>query len=188
MSKTLAATIEISSITKRDTFISILIIGLLFFIFGFLSWVNAILIPYFKIACELNNLQSYFVAFAFYISYFVMSVPSAYLLKKAGFKKGMMIGFWTMALGAFIFVPAALTRTYEIFLLGLFTIGTGLAVLQTAANPYVTILGPKERAAQRISVMGICNKGAGIIAPLIFAAVVLKATDTDLFKQLSVMN
>jgi glucose/galactose transporter len=188
MSKTLAATIEISSITKRDTFISILIIGLLFFIFGFVSWVNAILIPYFKIACELNNVQSYLVTFAFYISYFVMSVPSAYLLKKAGFKKGMMTGFWVMALGAFIFVPAALTRTYEIFLLGLFTIGAGLAVLQTAANPYITILGPKERAAQRISIMGICNKGAGIIAPLIFAAVVLKATDTDLFKQLSVMN
>jgi len=188
MSKSIAATIEINSITRRDTFISILIIGLLFFIFGFVSWVNAILIPYFKIACELNNVQSYLVTFAFYISYFVMSVPSAYLLKKAGFKKGMMTGFWVMALGAFIFVPAALTRTYEIFLLGLFTIGAGLAVLQTAANPYITILGPKERAAQRISIMGICNKGAGIIAPLIFAAVVLKATDTDLFKQLSVMN
>ena len=188
MSKSIAATIEVNSITKRDTFISILIIGMLFFIFGFVSWVNAILIPYFKIACELNNLQSYFVTFAFYISYFVMSVPSAYLLRKAAFKKGMMTGFWAMALGAFIFVPAAFTRTYEIFLLGLFTIGAGLAVLQTAANPYITILGPKERAAQRISIMGICNKGAGIIAPLIFAAVVLKATDTELFKQLITMN
>src|SRR4051812_10912514 len=188
MSKSIAATIDASSITKRDTFISILIIGLLFFIFGFVSWVNAILIPYFKIACELNNLQSYLVTFAFYISYFVMSVPSAYLLKKSGFKKGMMTGFWVMAVGAFIFVPAALTRTYEIFLLGLFTIGAGLAVLQTAANPYITILGPKERAAQRISIMGICNKGAGIIAPLIFAAVVLKATDTDLFKELNTTN
>src|SRR5438552_16728588 len=105
MSSTMTATIEAGSLTKRQTFISILIIGLLFFIFGFISWVNSILIPYFKIACELSNLQSYFVTFAFYISYFVMSVPSAYLLKKAGFKKGMMIGFWAMALGAFIFVP-----------------------------------------------------------------------------------
>src|SRR5438045_4614921 len=187
MSKLIAATIEISSITKRDTFISILIIGLLFFIFGFVSWVNSILIPYFKIACELNNLQSYLVTFAFYISYFVMSVPSAYLLKKAGFKKGMKTGFWAMALGAFIFVPAALTRTYEIFLLGLFTIGAGLAVLQTAANPYITILGPKERAGQRISMMGICNKGAGILAPLIFASVMLRATDTELFRSLAHM-
>jgi len=187
-SKTIAITKDVSSLTKRDSIISILIIGLLFFIFGFVSWVNAILIPYFKIACELTNFQSYLVVFAFYISYFIMSVPSAYLLKKAGFKKGMMIGFWAMASGAFIFVPAAFTRTYEIFLLGLFTIGAGLAVLQTAANPYITLLGPKERAAQRFSIMGIFNKGAGIIAPLIFAAVILKATDTDLFKELATMN
>jgi len=180
--------IEISSLTKKQTAISILIIGLLFFIFGFVSWVNAILIPYFKIACELNNFQSYFVTFAFYISYFIMSVPSSYLLKKLGFKKGMMAGFWTMALGAFIFVPAAYTRTYGLFLLGLFTIGTGLSILQTAANPYITVLGPKESAAQRISIMGICNKGAGILAPLIFAAVILKATDTDLFKELATMH
>lgn len=180
--------ISVSSLSKRDTFISILIIGLLFFIFGFVSWVNAILIPYFKIACELTNFQSYLVAFAFYISYFVMSVPSSYLLKSTGFKKGMMIGFWTMAIGAFIFVPAAYMRTYEVFLVGLFTLGAGLAILQTAANPYITVLGPKERAAQRISIMGICNKGAGIVAPLLFAAVILKATDGELFKQLPLMD
>ncbi len=188
MNKTAVATIEVSSLTGGKYFISILIIGLLFFIFGFVSWVNAILIPYFRIACELTHFQSYLVTFAFYISYFVMSVPSSYLLKKVGFKKGMMMGFWAMALGAFIFVPAALLRAYELFLLGLFTIGAGLAVLQTAANPYITILGPKERAAQRISVMGIFNKGAGILAPLLFAAVVLKATDTGLFKELGTMN
>src|SRR5690606_19184261 len=96
------ASVDASSLSKRDTVISILIIGLLFFIFGFVSWINAILIPYFKIACELTNFQSYLVAFAFYISYFVMSVPSSYLLKSVGFKKGMMVGFWTMAIGAFI--------------------------------------------------------------------------------------
>jgi len=180
--------IAIGSLTKRDTFISIIIIGLLFFIFGFVSWVNAILIPYFKIACELTNFRSYLVTFAFYISYFVMSVPSSYLLKSVGFKKGMMIGFWVMAVGAFIFVPAALSRTYEIFLVGLFSLGTGLAILQTAANPYITVLGPKERAAQRISIMGIFNKGAGILAPIIFAAVVLRVTDSELFTQLPTMG
>jgi len=180
--------VEVGSLTKRDTLISIIIIGLLFFIFGFVSWVNAILIPYFKIACELTNFKSYLVTFAFYISYFIMSVPSSYLLKSVGFKKGMMIGFWVMAIGAFIFVPAALSRTYEIFLIGLFTLGTGLAILQTAANPYITVLGPKERAAQRISIMGICNKGAGILAPLIFAAVVLRVTDSELFSQLPTMG
>ncbi len=188
MRKILTASVEISSLTRKDTIISIFIIGLLFFIFGFVSWVNAILIPYFKIACELTHFKAYLVTFAFYISYFVMSVPSSFLLKKTGFKTGMMIGFWTMSLGAFVFIPAALTRTYEIFLLGLFTIGAGLAILQTAANPYITVLGPKERAAQRIAVMGIFNKGAGIIAPLLFAAVILKATDTDLFAQLATMN
>lgn len=176
------------SLSKRDTNISVGIIAVLFFTFGFVSWINAILIPYFKIACELTHFQSYFVVFAFYISYFVMSVPAAYLIKSVGFKKGMMIGFWTMAIGAFIFVPAAMTRTYEIFLLGLFSIGIGLAILQTAANPYITILGPKERAAQRISIMGICNKGAGILAPLLFAAVILRSTDSALFTQLPLMS
>lgn len=180
--------IQVSQLSKNDTRISILIIGLMFFIFGFVSWVNSILIPYFKIACELTSFQAYLVAFAFYIAYFIMSVPASFLLKKAGFKKGMMIGFWCMAAGAFIFVPAALSRTYAIFLLGLFTIGIGLAILQTAANPYITILGEKERAAQRISIIGICNKAAGILSPIVFAAVILRPTDTDLFAQLASMT
>jgi glucose/galactose transporter len=178
----------VGSLSERETFTSMLIIGGLFFIFGFVTWVNAILIPYFKIACELSNFQSYLVTFAFYISYFVMSVPSSYLLKSVGFKNGIMWGLWIMAIGAFLFIPAALTRTYGVFLLGLFTIGSGLAVLQSAANPYITILGAKEKAAQRISIMGICNKGAGIIAPLLFASVVLKVTDSALFKQLPLMD
>jgi len=182
------AAVDAGTITGRDMYISILIVGMLFFIFGFVTWINAILIPYFKIACELSNFQSYLVAFAFYISYFVMSVPASFVLKRSGFKKGMMIGFLIMAVGAFIFVPAALTRVYEFFLLGLFTIGVGLAILQTAANPYITILGPKERAAQRFSIMGICNKGAGILAPLLLAAVILKASDTDLVAQLPNMT
>jgi len=178
----------VASLTKRETTISIGIIALLFFIFGFLSWINAILIPYFKIACELTHFQSYLVAFAFYIAYFVMSVPSSYLLKAVGFKKGMMVGFLALATGAFIFIPAAMTRTYEVFLVGLFTIGVGLAILQTAANPYITILGPKERAAQRISIMGICNKFAGILAPILFAAAVLRPTDQAMFDSLADMT
>ncbi|OIN60865.1 sugar MFS transporter [Arsenicibacter rosenii] len=186
--KTSAVAIDVSSLSRRETNVSIFLIGVMFFIFGFISWVNSILIPYFKIACELTSFQAYLVAFAFYIAYFIMSVPASYLLKTQGFKKGMMFGFWFMAMGAFIFVPAAMTRTYGIFLAGLFTIGIGLAILQTAANPYITILGPKERGAQRISMMGICNKAAGILSPLIFAAVILRPTDTDLFAQLGTMN
>lgn len=177
-------TVSVGSLSKKETIIPILIIGALFFIFGFISWVNAILIPFFKIACELTNFESYLVTFAFYISYLVFSLPSSYLLKRIGFRKGMMIGFWIMAVGAFVFIPAAMTRLYWIFLIGLFSIGAGTALLQTAANPYITILGPKQRAAQRISVMGIFNKVAGLLAPLIFAAVILKSTDQQLFQEL----
>ena len=175
-------------LNKRDTAISVGIIGMMFFIFGFVSWINAILIPYFKIACELTNFQSYLVAFAFYISYLVMSLPSSFLLKKIGFKKGIMVGFWTMALGALIFVPAAYSRAYPVFLLGLFTLGAGLAILQTVANLYITVVGNKERAAQRISIMGICNKGAGILAPLAFSAAILRPTDGELFRQIPLMS
>jgi MFS transporter, FHS family, L-fucose permease len=161
---------------------------MMFFVFGFATWINAMLIPYFKIACELSNFQSYLVTFAFYISYLVISVPSSFLLKKIGFKKGMMLGFWIMAAGAFVFIPAAQTRTYGLFLCGLFLIGIGLSVLQTAANPYVTILGAKNRAAQRISIMGICNKTAGIIAPLLLAAAILRPGDNELFKSIQHMD
>lgn len=165
---------------------SILIIGALFFIFGFVTWLNSVLIPYLKIACELNNFESYLVAFAFYISYLVMALPSAWILKITGFKKGMSLGLLVMAVGALIFVPAAYSRTYELFLIGLFVQGTGLAILQTAANPYVTILGPIESAAKRISIMGICNKVAGAIAPIILGAIALKDVDA-LVENLKVM-
>ena len=110
-----------------------------------------------------------------------MAIPSSILLKKTGFKNGIMIGFLIMAAGMFVFVPAALVREFGLFLLGLFMIGTGLAILQTAANPYVTIIGPIESAARRMSIMGICNKIAGIISPLVFAAVILDPGDSELF-------
>jgi FHS family L-fucose permease-like MFS transporter len=182
------STVAAGSLSQRDSVTGMLIIGFLFFMFGFTSWINSILIPYFKIAFQLTHTQSYLVTFAFYISYLVFSVPASFLLRKVGFKKGMMTGFFTMSFGAFLFVPAAISMTYPLFLLGLFSIGAGLAILQTAANPYITILGPKERAAQRFSIMGICNKGAGILAPLLFAAVIFKVTDSDMFDKLSNMS
>ena len=165
--------------TTKSNFIPILILGAFFFIFGFVTWLNGTLIPYLKIACELNNFQSLLVAFAFYISYFVMALPSAWVLEKTGLKKGMMLGLLVMGVGALIFIPAATTRTYELFLLGLFIIGTGLSILQTASNPYITIVGPLESAAKRISIMGICNKVAGVLAPIILGAIVL--SDADVF-------
>ncbi|HPS63362.1 MAG TPA: sugar MFS transporter [Bacteroidales bacterium] len=157
--------------------LSITIIGIFFFIFGFVTWLNSVLIPFLKITCEKNNFESYFVAFAFYISYFVMATPSSWVLHKTGFRNGMSLGLLLMALGALIFIPAAYSRTFGLFLTGLFVQGTGLAVLQTASNPYVTILGPLESAAKRISIMGICNKTAGVISPLILGAIVLRGMD-----------
>jgi glucose/galactose transporter len=172
---------------KKDYLIPITIIGILFFIFGFVTWLNATLIPYLRIACELSAFESFWVTFAFYISYFVMALPSSFVLEKTGFKNGMSVGLITMAIGALVFIPAALTRTYGLFLTGLFIQGTGLAILQTAANPYVTILGPIESAAKRISIMGVANKFAGILSPIILGAVVLHGID-DLVIQLENMD
>jgi hypothetical protein len=180
--------VHAGSLSTSNTVISIMIIALFFFIFGFTTWINAILIPYFKISCELNYSQSLLVAFAFCIAYFVMAIPAAQLLEKVAFKNGIMIGFWIMALGALIFVPAALTGTIGLFFLWLFSIGTRLTILQPAANTYITMIGSKERAAQRMSIMGVCNKSAGIIAPLLLAAAILRSTDTDLFRQLPFMD
>jgi glucose/galactose transporter len=176
-----------SATATKSSLTSILILGVLFFIFGFVTWLNGTLIPYLKIACELNNFQSLLVAFAFYISYFVMALPASWVLEKTGFKKGMMLGLLVMAVGALLFIPAAQTRTYYLFLTGLFIIGTGLSILQTASNPYITIVGPIESAAKRISIMGICNKVAGVLAPIILGAVILSDADT-LVQQLQVLN
>lgn len=152
----------------------ITIIGILFFIFGFVTWLNGTLIPFLKLACQLDTLQALFVTFAFYISYFFLAIPSSQILKKTGFKDGMALGLLVMAVGCLIFVPAANMRAFPLFLIGLFVQGMGLALLQTASNPYISIIGPIESAAKRISIMGICNKVAGILSPLILSSIVLK--------------
>ena len=162
---------------KSKGWLPITIIGVLFFIFGFVTWLNGILIPYLKIACQLSDFQALFVAFMFYISYTIMALPSAWILKRTGLKNGMTWGLMIMALGTIIFIPAAITRIYGLFLTGLFIMGSGLALLQTAANPYVTIVGPIESAARRISIMGICNKLAGAIAPIILGYYILNNAD-----------
>lgn len=157
----------LNSKSGQSTVGPMIIIGALFFIFGFVTWLNSLLIPYLRIACELTEVQSYFVTFAFYIAYLVMAPVSTWVLNKFGFKKGMSISLGIMAVGALLFIPAAFSRTYLLFLTGLFIMGGGLAILQTASNPYITIIGPVETAARRISIMGICNKFAGAAAPII---------------------
>ncbi len=154
---------------------AIVIIGMLFFIFGFVTWLNGTLIPFLKLACELKtDIEAFFVTFAFYMAYFFLAIPSSLILKRTGFKNGMALGLLVMAIGSLVFIPAANTRTFGLFLTGLFVQGMGLALLQTASNPYISIVGPIESAAQRISIMGICNKIAGMLSPIILGALVLK--------------
>lgn len=160
--------------SKKNSYLGpLIIIGVLFFVMGFVTWVNGTLITFFKKAFSLDNTSSYLVTFAFFISYTVMAIPCSMVLKKTGFKNGMSLALMVMAVGTLIFIPAAEMASYPLFLVGLFTIGIGLTVLQTASNPYATILGPRESAAQRISVMGIANKGAGIISQIVIGKLLL---------------
>ncbi|NRA84549.1 MAG: sugar MFS transporter [Gammaproteobacteria bacterium] len=149
------------------------IIGILFFIFGFVTWLNGSLIPFLKIICELNEFQALFVTFAFYIAYTVMALPMSTILNRTGYKNGMAIGLGIMVVGSLLFIPAAKSAHYALFLLALFVLGTGLTILQTASNPYVVKIGPKESAAMRISIMGLINKSAGVIVPIAFTALIL---------------
>lgn len=158
---------------RSSAAIPMVILTTLFFIFGFVTWLNGPLIPFFKTACELTESQSYFVAFAFYIAYFVMAIPSSWVIEKVGYKNGLSLGLVVIAIGAFTFYPAAEARTFILFLIALFVMGTGLAILQTAANPYVVVIGPRESAAARISVLGLANKFAGFIAPIALTVLVL---------------
>jgi MFS transporter, FHS family, L-fucose permease len=144
----------------------------LFALFGCVTWLNGVLIPFLKLVCQLDTFEALLVTFAFYIAYFVMALPSARVLAITGYRHGMALGLGVMAAGTVVFVPAALMRSYGIFLTGLFVQGTGLCLLQTAANPYVIILGPHESAARRVSIMGVCNKLAGAISPMLLGALV----------------
>lgn len=166
---------------SRSYALPLAIIGALFFIFGFVTWLNGTLIPFLKLACDLKtDAQALLVTFAFYMAYFCLAIPSSFILNRTGFKNGMSLGLAIMAVGALLFVPAASSRSFGLFLTGLFVQGMGLALLQTASNPYISVIGPIESAASRISIMGICNKIAGALSPLILGAIVLKgASETE---------
>lgn len=157
----------------QSSVMPMVIIGVLFFIFGFVTWLNGSLIPFLKIICELNEFQALFVTFAFYIAYTVMALPMSSLLNRTGYKNGMAIGLAIMVAGSLLFIPAAKSADFMLFLLALFVLGTGLTILQTASNPYVVKIGPKESAAMRISIMGLINKSAGVIVPIAFTALIL---------------
>ncbi|MGS2719322.1 sugar MFS transporter [Paraglaciecola aestuariivivens] len=161
------------SAKQGNSFMPMIIIGILFFIFGFVTWLNGSLIPFLQVICRLNEFQALFVTFAFYIAYTVMALPMSMLLKRTGYRGGMALGLGIMAVGALLHIPAAMTANFAVFLAALFILGTGLTILQTASNPYIVYLGPVESAAMRISIMGLINKGAGVIVPMVFTAVIL---------------
>ncbi|NMH64722.1 sugar MFS transporter [Shewanella salipaludis] len=177
-----------AQVSQRSSVLPMTIVGVLFFIFGFVTWLNGSLIPFLKIICELNEFQALFVTFAFYIAYTVMALPMSSILKLTGYKNGMAIGLGIMAVGALLFIPAAQAANYLLFLAALFVLGTGLTILQTASNPYVVHIGPRESAAMRISIMGLINKGAGVIVPLIFTALVLSGFENFTAEHLAALN
>ena len=170
---------------KSGQTFALFVIGVFFFIFGFVTWLNGVLIPFLRTACELTTTQAFFVATAFYIAYFVMAIPVSFILKKFGFVNSMSLGLLIMILGSLIFIPAAYSREYGLFLVGLFVQGTGLTMLQTAVNPYVTLLGPVESAAKRISIMGVANKLAGAFSGIILGSVLLSKSDEVIQTELS---
>lgn len=163
---------------RSSTLLPMIIIGVLFFIFGFVTWLNGPLISFVKVAFTLDDVSAFLVPFAFYVSYFVLALPAGIVLKRTGMKKGMALGLFIMAIGAAVFGEFVRLRVYPGALVGLFVIGAGLSLLQTASNPYISILGPIDSAAQRIAFMGICNKVAGALAPLTFGFLVMAGIDS----------
>ncbi|WP_339896587.1 sugar MFS transporter [uncultured Gilvimarinus sp.] len=173
MSNETAAAPNAAPQASNSVIVPMAIIAGLFFIFGFVTWLNGALIPFLQTICDLTAFQAMLVASAFYAAYTVMAMPMAYIIERTGYKNGMAIGLFIVAVGALIFIPAAYGRHFSVFLLAQFVVGTGLTILQTASNPYVVKLGPPESAAVRICVMGLLNKGAGVVAPIVFSALVL---------------
>lgn len=163
--------------SARHVVLAMLFIGLLFFIIGCATWINGSLIPFLKIVCNLNNFQALWVAFAFYIAYTVMALPAAAVLARTGYRRGMALGLGIMSAGALLFIPAARTGLYGLFLLALFTLATGMTLMQTAINPYIVCIGARDSAAMRISIMGLFNKSAGVLVPILFSSVVLSGME-----------
>lgn len=154
----------------RGSVVPMAIVAILFFVLGFATWLNGSLMPYLQQMFTLTPFQASLVVFSFYIAVTFTALPSAWLIRKVGYKNGMALGMATMMLAGLLYIPAAQTQTFALFLLAQLVIGIGQTLLQTAVNPYVVKIGPEETAAVRISIMGILNKTAGVVAPIVFTA------------------
>lgn len=162
---------------KPNYLVPFVLVTCLFFMWGFANNLNGILIPHLRKALQLSNLQSTFVDTAVYLAYFLGAIPAGLILKKFGYKKGIILGLLVFSLGAFLFVPAANTRTYGIFLLGLFIIGLGLTILETAANPYATKLGDAKDATTRLNLAQSFNGLAAFLAPMVGTIFILSGKE-----------
>jgi FHS family L-fucose permease-like MFS transporter len=159
--------------TTRSPFFAVALITSLFFLWGFALNLNPILIPHLKKACQLTDAQSAFIDSASYIAYFLLALPAGQFMKRYGYKAGIVLGLLLFATGAFLFFPAAATRSYAFFLGALFVIACGLTFLETAANPYITVLGDSEGATQRLNFAQSFNGLAAMLAPLLGGAFIL---------------
>ncbi|MBB6541733.1 N-acetylglucosamine MFS transporter NagP [Thalassotalea piscium] len=158
---------------KHSSVLPMAIVAVLFFILGFATWLNGSLMPYLKQILQLSPFQASLIIFSFYIAVTFTALPSAWVIRKVGYKNGMALGMGVMMVAGLLFIPAAKTQIFALFLLAQLIMGTGQTLLQTAVNPYVVRIGPEESAAARVSVMGILNKGAGVVAPMVFTALIL---------------
>jgi FHS family L-fucose permease-like MFS transporter len=157
--------------------IPFILVTSLFFLWAFVHNLEPILIPHLKKACRLSDLQSALIDSAVYIGYFLMAIPAGLVMKKYGYKKGILIGLLLYALGALLFFPAAETRLYSFFLGSLFIIASGCAFLETAANPYVTILGKPETATTRLNFAQSFNGLGAFLAPLLGGQLILSGIE-----------
>ncbi len=164
-------TVETSQ--ARRNILPMAIVAVLFFVLGFATWLNGSLMPYLKQMLLLTPFQASLILFSFYIAVTFTALPSAWLIRKVGYKNGMAIGMGVMMLAGLLYIPAAQSQSFLLFLLAQLVIGAGQTLLQTAVNPYVVKIGPEETAAVRISVMGILNKTAGVVAPMVFTALIV---------------
>lgn len=163
---------------KKNHFAVVLIISL-FFLWGFALNLNPILIPHLKKACQLTDTQSAFIDSASYIAYFLLAIPAGKFMKRFGYKGGIVLGLLLFAIGSFLFYPAAHTRSYVFFLGALFIIASGLTFLETAANPYITVLGDPEGATQRINFAQSFNGLAATLAPFLGGMFILSGNSLD---------
>jgi MFS transporter, FHS family, L-fucose permease len=152
---------------RNKYLIPFILVTILFFLWGIAHNLNPILIPHLKKACQLTDFQSALIDSAFFVAYFVMAMPAGLVMKKYGYKTGIIAGLIIFAVGAFLFIPAANVRIFEFFLLALFVIASGLTFLETAANPYITVLGEPEGASQRLNLAQSFNGLAATIAPFL---------------------